>query len=1451
MKFFTKLLLILLFAIPSLVFAQTVVQVGAITTTNSASNNAGPIYRSSAASAFDFSHQYYLYTAAELATAGITPGSVISKIAFYKVAAFGTVTTGNLATWKIYMKNSGAIPSATWSVGSFATQNAGATLVYNGNPQAITATGATWITLTFATPFTYTGGSLEVGSDWDCSLTSGNPSTGGFTWGAATIATQTFGGSNTSSAITMTSQTSRPGVQFTYVAGATCTGAPVAGTTTSSTASACSGVNFSLGLSGATAAGGLTYQWESSPAAAGTFSPVAGATAATLTTSLTAATDYRCVVTCTGSAMSSTSTVKAVGLNTFINCYCTATATSTADDDIARVTFGSLANPATSPSPLTSNTTANGTYTNFSALAPSDFTQGVSYPMSVQAYFFGATSYANWVTAYIDYNQNGIFEATEVAFSQNNPNATPFTTTGSVLIPLTASLGNTRMRVILVESASALSSPCASFSWGEVEDYTINILPSMACTGAPTQSTATASTTVICSGGSSNLTATNLPTATGITYEWQVSTDAGTTWTGTGVATATYAPTGITMTSEYRYVATCTATGDKTPSTVATVTVTAIGAVTTATTSTSVCPGSTVSNATLSVTGAPAGVTYQWQVSIDAGATFANVSGTGTTATYAATVTTASVFNCLVSCGAATVTSSNVSISVLAGCACIPTYSTGKTLGDLISNISISGTTLSNNSGTAQVNPAYTFFTGQPNYTGTLAAGTQYTVNVTIGTYGAQGIAAWIDYNDNYVFEASEKIGFTAGTIGTGTGSFPIPAANTTTFIISLACNPSPGVHRMRIRDVWNQAGNLIDPCTLAGYGETEDYDITVAPPPPCPQPSALTATAATTTGATLGWVIGCAETAWDLEILPASSTATGTPTNVSVSTNPYVATGLLPSTLYQYYVRAKCGSSSVSAWSGPFNFGTLIENDDPCNATTLVLGAPFICQNTVAATPNTTITTGIEPSSNLGTLFTGTTGSAINNTVWFKYVPAVTGTFRLNVSSPAASTTPENTWVGIYTTDCAVSPLAFTQVMAPVGNNLGAGLNVSTMTPSLTAGTTYYFVVDGQSGSVGDFCIRLEEACQNSASISQLTQGNNLLPFTCDDGSEFTFYGTGMYSMGVKWGTNTAAKLAATANIVKYSAPPSIASAANATFILPSVWNVTAPTQPTTPVTVRFYYSQADSIATANAAQAFATSVGGTVTAPVWFKSVSGDFDPSNSIYNSGQGSIESSTVVQLTPTFGTHLDATGTASLHFVEFMVTSFSGGTEAVGAGGLQSPLPVVFKNFKGFVTGNTNTLAWEAGVQLNTKEYRLERSVNGRDWSVIATVASNATLKYSTIDANPVCNAYYRVIGVDNDGKTWNTQVINVTRRCDKFNITSAYPVPTAAKATVQYESVGEANVSLTLTDLMGRVMFVQNNLNAKDGFNNVEVDLTAYTSGTYFVTLNNGTDQVTQRLIKE
>ncbi|MDX9791438.1 MAG: choice-of-anchor L domain-containing protein, partial [Candidatus Kapabacteria bacterium] len=57
----------------------------------------------------------------------------------------------------------------------------------------------------------------------------------------------------------------------------------------------------------------------------------------------------------------------------------------------------------------------------------------------------------------------------------------------------------------------------------------------------------------------------------------------------------------------------------------------------------------------------------------------------------------------------------------------------------------------------------------------------------------------------------------------------------------------------------------------------------------------------------------------------------TGSGTETNINTN-YQATGLAPTTQYEYYVRADCGDGTFSAWTGPFLFNTNIcEVENQC----------------------------------------------------------------------------------------------------------------------------------------------------------------------------------------------------------------------------------------------------------------------------------------------------------------------------------------------------------------------------------------------------------------------------------------------------------------------------------------------------------------------------------------
>lgn len=100
-----------------------------------------------------------------------------------------------------------------------------------------------------------------------------------------------------------------------------------------------------------------------------------------------------------------------------------------------------------------------------------------------------------------------------------------------------------------------------------------------------------------------------------------------------------------------------------------------------------------------------------------------------------------------------------------------------------------------------------------------------------------------------------------------------------------------------------------------------------------CSIPSNLTANNITPTSAMLNWTENGTATEWDIEWgFQGFTLGTGTPEHVTAK--PYLLDGLSPSTSYEYYVRADCGSGDTSLWVGPYQFMT-----DPCPIVIIDLG--------------------------------------------------------------------------------------------------------------------------------------------------------------------------------------------------------------------------------------------------------------------------------------------------------------------------------------------------------------------------------------------------------------------------------------------------------------------------------------------------------------------------------
>ena len=98
--------------------------------------------------------------------------------------------------------------------------------------------------------------------------------------------------------------------------------------------------------------------------------------------------------------------------------------------------------------------------------------------------------------------------------------------------------------------------------------------------------------------------------------------------------------------------------------------------------------------------------------------------------------------------------------------------------------------------------------------------------------------------------------------------------------------------------------------------------DVAIIETPSCLEPLNLTVTNITSSGAEFGWTSQSGASSWEVEVVTAGASATGSGTVVNA--NPYTASSLTDATDYEYYVREICGAGDTSVWAGPMAFTTL-----------------------------------------------------------------------------------------------------------------------------------------------------------------------------------------------------------------------------------------------------------------------------------------------------------------------------------------------------------------------------------------------------------------------------------------------------------------------------------------------------------------------------------------------
>ncbi|MFH2141604.1 MAG: GEVED domain-containing protein [Bacteroidota bacterium] len=729
--------------------------------------------------------------------------------------------------------------------------------------------------------------------------------------------------------------------------------------------------------------------------------------------------------------------------------YCAAGAT-TCDEYISRVQVGTIDN---------STTCTAGGYADYTAMSTS-MDIGTGYPTTIT----NGTPYASdQCGIWVDWNQDFDFaDANETITITGTPGNGPYTAT--ITPPAGATPGNTRMRIRICYT-TGLSS-CGTATYGEVEDYTINVQAVGYCAAGATTcdeyisrvQTGTIDNSTACTaGGYANYTAmstsmnigTGYPTTVtngapyasdqcGIWVDWNQDfdfADANETITitgtpGNGPYTATITPpAGATLGNTRMRVRICYTTGLSSCGTATygevedyTINVQAAGCTTPGTPITLVGTSTGQTTASLSwVTGAPAGsptITYYWEVHLNS-------------------------TDALIASG-----SSATSPAAVAGLTCNTTY-----------HFHVRAYTSCDATYSAWAGPSGTFTTSAcTDPCGTLTdinCGTAYPVSGTLS-----GTGSW---NTNVLTGAScwgndpggEKVyRFTAGAAGTYNFSHTASPSYIDIFLCS-GCPPSAGNYlgycddNTSSIDVVLAAGQVVYAILdEEGDATAKDYTMTVTCPVACITPGTPITLVGTSTGettASLSWAAGAPAGSptityyWEVHLNSTDAlVASG-----SSATSPAAVTGLTCNTTYHFHVRAYTScDATYSAWAGPSGtFTTSACGSGPCSTVISIAGCG-------AGFPQTIVLNGAGV---WNTTFCGY--STPGNEQVYSFVAPTTGTYSLQITA-ASGDYVDFGWQA--------------SVCASTGWNCFADV-ISTGTYGSaywTAGTTYYILVDPENAS-------------------------------------------------------------------------------------------------------------------------------------------------------------------------------------------------------------------------------------------------------------------------------------------------------------------------------------------------------------------------------------------------
>ncbi len=192
-----------------------------------------------------------------------------------------------------------------------------------------------------------------------------------------------------------------------------------------------------------------------------------------------------------------------------------------------------------------------------------------------------------------------------------------------------------------------------------------------------------------------------------------------------------------------------------------------------------------------------------------------------------------------------------------------------------------------------------------------------------------------------------------------------------------------------------------------------------------------------------------------------------------------------------------------------------------------------------------------------------------------------------------------------------------------------------------------------------------------------------------------------------------------------------------------------------------------------------------------------------------------------------------------------VTSFSPFT--FGSTTNVNPLPVKLLDFSASAVAANINVKWTTTSEINNDYFNVEKSLDGKNWSVIGTVKgagnTEALTNYNFVDANPVLGMqYYRLQQNDINGDFTYSAIAPVNFTNAVTSQISIFPMP--ANNFINVELPGVSEMSVTIYNANGQKVFEATSGNLQT------IDIQDFNAGLYIIEVKADNNVISSKFLK-